>query len=206
MKALISPSGISVVYQSLTDYIESFTGMQLTENELTAVRQAFKYKRCRRYQYVFQEGDICKHMAFLINGSMRMYAVSEKGLEHIMDLALEQSWVCDYESYNMLTPSRYYLQAVEDSELLMISNEHLQYLIDQIPAVATMTKKIEINNMISRQNRIYAAISLSAEARYHDLMNANPKFAQRFSLAMLASYLGVSPETLSRVRKAALAR
>src|ERR1700750_2794598 len=132
MKALISPSGIAVLYQSLIDYIESFTGMPLSPDELVAVRQAFKYKRCKRYQYLFQEGDICKYMAFLIGGSMRMYAVSEKGLEHTMDLSLEQTWVCDYESYNMLTPSRYYLQAIEDTELLMISNEHLQYLVNEI--------------------------------------------------------------------------
>jgi CRP-like cAMP-binding protein len=206
MKVLISPAGIYAVHQLLSDYIAAFTGMPLNENELIAIRQAFKYKKCRRYQYFFQEGDICKYMAFLISGSMRMFAVSEKGMEHTMDLALEQTWVCDYESYNMLTPTRYYLQAVEDTELLMISNEHLQYLIQEIPAVAAMVRKIELNNMINRQNRIYAIISLSADARYHNLLNANPVFARRFSLAMIASYLGVSPETLSRVRKAALTR
>jgi len=206
MKAPMSPPGTSKAHQLLSDYIASFTGIPLNENETIAIRQAFKYKKCRKYQYFFQEGDVCKYMAFLVSGSMRMFAVSEKGVEHTMNLALEQSWLCDYESYNMLTPTSFYAQAVDNTELLIISNEHLQYLIGEIPAVAAMIKKTEINNMISTQKRIYATISLSADARYHDLLNANPTFPQRFSLSMIASYLGVSPETLSRVRKAALTR
>jgi CRP-like cAMP-binding protein len=165
------------------------------------IQENFKLKKLRKKQYYLQEGDVSKYIGFLIKGAMRMYSVDQKGHEHIVRFGVENWWMGDYESFNMLTPTKYNVDAVEDSELLMISNPQIQHLTDQIPAVAEMIKMLDRRANIATQNRIHAAISLTAEERYQHLQDAYPAFIQRFPQNMIASYLGISPETLSRIRK-----
>ncbi|MFD1258075.1 Crp/Fnr family transcriptional regulator [Mucilaginibacter terrae] len=140
-------------------------------------------------------------MGFLIKGAMRIYSVDQKGHEHIVRFGIENWWMGDYESFNLLTPTKYNVDAVEDSDLLTITNSQMQELIDKIPAVAEMIKLLDSRANIATQNRIHAAISLTAEERYQHLQDAYPAFIQRFPQSMIASYLGISPETLSRIRK-----
>lgn len=189
------------VFQSLEKQIAEFKNGSLTVDEQDVIRAAFKFKNIRKHQYINHEGDICKHIIYINTGALRMYAVSERGVEHTMQLATEMSFLYDYESFTMLTPSKYYIQALEDSHVLFIRQGDLQSLLDIIPGVAQMVKHYDMMQLIATQNRIFAAISMSAEDRYHHLIANNPEYSKRFSLAMIASFLGVSPETLSRVRK-----
>lgn len=190
-----------LMFEPLYHYIENYSSLTLTQPERELIAETFKFKKLRKKQYYLQEGDTSKYIGFLIKGAMRMYSVDQKGHEHIVRFGVENWWMGDYESFNMHTPSRYNIDAVEDSELLIITNPQMQELINKIPAVDAMIKLLDRRSNIAVQNRVHAAISLTAEERYQHLQDNYPAFTQRFPQNMIASYLGISPETLSRIRK-----
>jgi CRP-like cAMP-binding protein len=193
------------MFEPLYLYIEDYSSLTLTDEDKKLIRETFKLKRVRKKQYYLQEGDVSKYIGFLIKGAMRMYSVDTKGHEHIVRFGLENWWMGDYESFNMLTPSKYNIDAVEDSELLIITYPQMQELIANVTPVAQMVKQLDRRANIATQNRIHAAISLTAEERYQHLQETYPAFNQRFPQNMIASYLGISPETLSRIRKHSIA-
>lgn len=135
---------------------------------------------------------------------MRQYGVDERGEEHIINLFIENWWVSDRESLLNQTPSKYFIDAWDDTECLVISKVDLAYLQVQIPAFSRLMTILESNFAISMQNRIRAAISLSAKERYLDLEKSRPEFLQRFPQHIVASYLGINPETLSRIRNSGI--
>ncbi|WP_345953865.1 Crp/Fnr family transcriptional regulator [Mucilaginibacter sp. PAMB04168] len=189
------------MFEPLFHYIENYSSMTLTKEDQQLIQDAFKHKRLRKKQYYLQEGDISKYIGFVIKGALRMYSVDQKGHEHIVRFGVENWWMGDYESFNMLTPTKFNIDAVEDSDLLLVTNPQIQELQAKVPAVAAMVRMLDQRSNIATQNRIHAAISLTAEERYQHLQDTYPGFLQRFPQNMIASYLGISPETLSRIRK-----
>jgi CRP-like cAMP-binding protein len=189
------------MYDALFKYIETRSGLQLTEAEQTIIEEKFQHKRLRRKQYFLQEGEICKQIAFVVKGAARMFSIDEKGHEHIVRFALETWWLGDHESFNLLTPSRFHIEMLEDTDLLVITTVNAYELRDQVKAFDQTIKAMDKQLSIATQKRIHAAISMTAEERYEDLVKTYPLFLQRFPQNMVASYLGVSPETLSRMRK-----
>ena len=190
----------------LFDYIERKSSVTLSEDERNLIISKLKPKKLRKKQYFLQEGDVCKYMGFIVKGATRMFAVDEKGHEHILHFGLEEWWVGDYESFYLLTPSKYYVEALEEVDMILITNEQLQEFGRTIPAIAAMLNSLNQGATIANNKRMRAAISLTAEERYDDLTKTYPHFLQRFPQNMIASYLGISPETLSRIRKAATAK
>jgi CRP-like cAMP-binding protein len=189
------------MYDTLFQYIETRSGLTLTEEEQLVIEAKFHHKKLRRKQYFLQEGDICKQIAFIVRGAARMFSIDEKGHEHIVRFGLETWWLGDHESYNLLTPSRFHIEMLEDADLLVITTMNAYELRDQVRAFDLTIKAMDKQLAIATQKRIHAAISMTAEERYTDLMNTYPQFLQRFPQNMVASYLGISPETLSRMRK-----
>lgn len=188
-------------YVPLFEYIEAKSSLTLTDAERELIQQAFKVRHLRKRQYLLQEGDVCKYMAFIIQGAGRMYSVKENAQETVVRLALESWWLGDYESYNLHTPSLYFVEMVEDSDVLLVTQESMQALGKSVPAVDLMVREIDRKSTIASQKRIHAAISLGAKERYEQLAKTYPEFIRRFPQTMIASYLGISPETLSRIRK-----
>ncbi|WP_428660416.1 Crp/Fnr family transcriptional regulator [Runella sp.] len=191
-------------FEPFHNYVESKSSLALSSDEKELIESAFKGKHLRKRQYLLQEGDVCKYMSFIIKGSGRMYAVNEKGLEHTVRFGLENWWLGDYESYNFNTPSLYNIEVLEDSDVLMIDQNQMLKLIAAIPAIDLMIKQIDRKGTVATQRRIHSSISLSAEERYDNLIKTYPEFLNRFPQSMIASYLGISPETLSRIRKNSL--
>jgi len=194
------------MHDQLRKYIETVSEASLPEVEFELLKKVFTPKKLRRRQYFLQEGEVCRYMAFIIRGAMRQYSIDNKGVEHILRFGIENWWMGDRESYTMLTPSRYNIDALEDSELLLVTNAQMQELIMASPTVARTVRIMDERSQIASQKRIHASISYTAEERYLDLQKTNPVFLQRFPQNMIASYLGVSPETLSRIRKQALSK
>jgi len=189
------------MYDTLFDHLELKSGEKLTDNEREAVMVAFDRKRMRKRQYFLQEGDVCKYTGFIVKGSARMFTVNEKGHEHIIRFGLESWWMSDHESLINLTPSPYYIEMLEDSELLIISLANALELRTKSRCFDETVKALDKFQTIAMQKRIHAAIGMSAEEKYHDLSHTYPEFLERFPMNMIASYLGLSPETLSRIRK-----
>ena len=189
------------MFDTLFHYIETHSGTRLTEDEQALIQSKFDHKRLLKRQYFLQEGDVCKKIAFIVRGAARMYSIDEKGHEHIVRFGLENWWMGDQESHTLLTPSRYHIEMLEDCDLLVIRADQAHELRDQVRAWDLTVKAIDRQSLIASQKRIHAAISMTAEERYDDLLKSYPQFPQRFPQNMIASYLGISPETLSRMRK-----
>lgn len=182
-------------------YIQSKSGLELSDADKELVTAVFIPKHLRKRQYLLQEGDICKYLAFIVKGAGRVFAVNSSGQENIFRFAVENWWLGDYESYTCSTPSIYNIEMLEDSDVLMITLEHLEELKQTVKAIDVMVREIEKNGVVATQRRIHSAISLNAEERYTNLLKTYPIFLERFPQAMIASYLGITAETLSRIRK-----
>jgi len=189
------------MYDALFNHIEDKTGEKLTDNERDAVMAAFDRKPMRKREYLLREGDVCKYTAFIVKGSARMFTVDEKGHEHIIRFGLESWWISDHESLINLTPSPYFIEMLEDSELLVISLPNANELRNKSRCFDLTIKILDKFQTIAMQKRIHAAIGMTAEEKYCDLLRTYPQFLERFPMNMIASYLGLSPETLSRIRK-----
>ncbi|WP_207434052.1 Crp/Fnr family transcriptional regulator [Sabulibacter ruber] len=189
------------MHSSLFTYISQYTQTTLTEEEQALIQRAFQPKKLRKKQYLLQEGDICRYMGFVVSGAMRQYSVDEKGTEHMVQFAIENWWVGDRESYLMLTPSLYNIDAWEDTQLLVVEKADLLQLYEQVPTLLQMARQMDDRHSMATQRRINAAISYSAEKRYAEFVECHPEFLQRFPQHLIASYLGITKETLSRIRK-----
>jgi CRP-like cAMP-binding protein len=189
------------MYDVLFNYIEAKTGEELPDHEREAIMAAFDRKYLRKKQYFLQEGDVCKQIGFIAKGSSRMFSVDEKGHEHIIYFGLECWWISDHDSFLHLTPSQFNIEMVEDSELLVISAPKAFELRHKSRCFDLTVKILDKYATIAMQKRIHAAIGMTAEERYFDLSDKYPEFLERFPMNMIASYLGLSPETLSRIRK-----
>ncbi|WP_217604996.1 Crp/Fnr family transcriptional regulator [Chitinophaga sp. GbtcB8] len=194
------------MYDILLTYISQRAVTPITAEQAVLIRDAFKPKKLRKKQYLLQEGDVCKYLSFMVKGAMHQYSIDEKGNEHIVRFGIEQWWMADRESFEMQTPTRYNIDAWEETELLQISRPAYLSLRDAVPAVMEMTQELDKRGSIAAQKRIQAVISYTAEERYLDLLKTHPYFLQRFPQHMIASYLGISAETLSRIRKQALSK
>ena len=131
---------------------------------------------------------------------MRKYTVDEKGAEHIVYLSIENWWVGDRESFTTLIPSVYNIDAWEDTDVLLATKDDFLSLVAPIPAISEMFREMDYRHALALQRRIGSNISQSAEERYYNLANTYPEFLNRFPQHIIASYLGITKETLSRVR------
>lgn len=190
-------------FETFFDYIQKISGILLSEDDKHLLTTHFKTKKLRKRQYFLQEGDVCKYIGFIVKGSARTFTVDEKGHEHILKLSVENWWLTDFESFYLLTPSRFNIEALEELEILQSTNAEIEEFLKKIPAFLAMSNVISQNNTIAAQKRMLA-INYSAEERYEEFVSNYPHFLQRFPQNMIASYLGLSSETLSRIKKNAL--
>jgi CRP/FNR family transcriptional regulator, anaerobic regulatory protein len=182
-------------------YLDSHQTTPVGDEEFALIISYFTPKKLRRRQYLLQEGDVCRHLSFIAKGAMRQYTVDEKGTEHILRFGIENWWMSDRESFITKQPSRFNIEAVEDCELLQLNHTGYEELSRVSPAYIQLNRILDERGYIAAQKRIHSSISNTAEERYIELLNTHPAFFQRFPQNMIASYLGVSPETLSRIRK-----
>jgi CRP-like cAMP-binding protein len=172
-----------------------------TEAELYTITSAAVIKKVRKRQYLLQEGDVWRYNAFVTQGCLRTYSVDEKGAEHILNFSVENWWVGDRESLQTGKPSAYNIDALEDSEVALLGKEKFDQLCREIPALNEMINAILEKSFRVAQSRIHTFISASAEEKYLTFLDKFPHLAMRVPQSMIASYLGITAETLSRVRK-----
>ena len=172
----------------------------LTDEQAALVQSVCHLKKLRKRQYLLQEGDVWKLNAFIQKGLVRTYRVDDKGLEHIMQFSSENWWAGDRYSYLSETPARCSIDAIEDSEIVLITKADYDMMLDAIPAFNNFARLLLERTFVAAQNRIHADISFTAEEKYHEFLKTHPTLINRVPQHMIASYLGLKPETLSRVR------
>jgi CRP-like cAMP-binding protein len=174
--------------------------ISLLPEEEEFLRQHLTPKKLRRKQYLLQEGDICKHLCVVEKGALRAYVLDEKGNEHITAFALEGWTMGDLASFINEEPATLNIDALEDCELVLISKSAHDELLQKMPKYETYIRKLMTDAYMALQKRTTNMISLPLEERYNALMQMYPNIVQRVPQHMVASFMGLSPETLSRVR------
>ncbi|SHL94195.1 Crp/Fnr family transcriptional regulator [Chitinophaga sp. CF418] len=188
-------------YHTFFQALKTCTGLRLTDIEKQQLMDGLQYRRLRRRQYFLQEGDVCRHLGFILRGAARMYAVNAKGQETILCFDTEKSWLGDRESFHTGRPSGYHIEALEQMEILSGSRQQIGALCAAIPAFRAFLEHDHHCQLSRSQLRLHTALGMSAEERYLDLLTNWPAYVKRFSQNMIACYLGIKPETLSRIRK-----
>lgn len=173
----------------------------LTEEEFNLCKPLFSSKKLRKRQFILQEGDVCKYNIFVGKGLLRAYTIDEKGNEHILQFALEGWWTADLYSFFTGEPSLFNIEALEDSELLLITHPSWESLLTTVPAFERYFRILIQNNLIATQRRLIGSLSETAEQKYLKFTKAYPESIQRVPQHMIASYLGITRETLSRLRR-----
>jgi CRP-like cAMP-binding protein len=173
----------------------------LTKEEQEFIKTYLTVKKLRKRQYLLQEDDVCKYVAFVEKGALRLYRVNEDGSEHIVAFALEGSFITDLYSFQTGEPSRYNIDVIEDSELVLI----IRSTSDELRKLSSKYQEfifyIVSEAYIQLERRMTSVISLDLEERYKELTTNYPDIVHRVPQHMIASYMGLTPETLSRVRK-----
>lgn len=177
-----------------------------TPEEMDAIRAVSRIRKLRRGAFLLQEGEVWRYNAFICAGLLRRYRVDEKGVEHIIQFTPENWWAGDRQSLMSGQPATDNIDAIEDSVVLLIGKEDFDGLLRQIPVLSEVINLILQRSLNASQERIHAAISYTAEEKYQDFNRRFPDLAGRIPQFMLASYLGITPETLSRVRRQAMGR
>jgi CRP-like cAMP-binding protein len=173
----------------------------LTGEEMAYCKTVFIPKKLRRRQYLLQEGDVCKYQAFVVKGILRSYTIDEKGAEHILQFAPEGWWITDLLSYLTGEPSSFTIDALEEAELLLITHGEWEDLMKKVPKLEHYFRVLIQNHLIATQRRLLQTLSQTAEEKYLKFAQTYPDCLQRVPQHMIASYLGITRETLSRLRK-----
>jgi CRP-like cAMP-binding protein len=175
--------------------------VQLADEEFTLVTTFFIPKKVRKKQYILQAGDVCKAIAFVSDGCLRSYTIDDKGEEHIVQFAIDGWWISDLQSMLTSQPATMNIDALEDSQVLLLERSSQEKLCRALPQVEHFFRLLLEGNYNAARMRISDLISSSAEDRYLHFLKTYPDVAQRVPQSQIASYLGITPQSLSRIRK-----
>jgi len=172
----------------------------LDDKEKQALTSRLTERKVKRNQYILQEGDICKHFTYVVQGCFKMYGVDRSGKEYNLVFAAEDDWVADIASLHKELPSKLFIEAVEASTILQISKGDLWYLYTHYPKFDRNFRVIIEDKYIELQNRLLQTFSSTAHERYEMFLEQYPNLANRLPNTQIASYLGITPEFLSKIR------
>lgn len=178
----------------------------LTNEDKERIETFFVHKKLRKRQYLLQEGDFCKYLTFVAKGLLRTYNVDRKGDEHMSIFGWEGWWISDFNSFLSGEKAVFNIDAIEDSELFLISRSNYEALMLAVPVMDRYFRILYQNSLVTKEQRLMSSITHTAEERYLLLAESNPKIIERIPQNLVASYLGIVPETLSRIKKNLLSK
>jgi len=186
---------VEKLFANFDDYIP------LDEEERKDLSKKVIERKIKRRQFILQEEDICKHYTFVAEGCFKKFQVDQKGTEHNLQFIAENDWIMEIDSFYNEKPSRVFIEAIEPSIILQITKPDLINLFMSNPKFNRNFRVIIENRFVELENRVLQAISSTAEERYLTFLNQYPKLSQRLPNTQIASYLGITPEFLSKIRK-----
>ncbi len=173
----------------------------LTEEEFNICTKFFISKKLKKHQFLLNEGDVCKYIGFVNTGCLREYKIDNKGVEHILQFAIEDWWVSDLNSFLTGLPASYNIDALQDSDVLLLEKSAREELLKNCPKMERFFRLLIEANHVASQRRIADSLSASAEERYLKFIKTYPKLFEQVPQNQIASYLGITPQSLSRIRK-----
>jgi len=185
--------------EPLIAHFESY--LPFTEEEKLLISQRVTWRKLKRREFIMQAGEICRHYTFVVNGILRLFVTDNEGKEHNILFVSEGDWISDIDSFHAVQSSQSSIQALEPATVIQIAQQDLYHLylnvlkLDRIFRVITEEKYVEL------QNRVFQNISSTAQQRYVAFLKQYPELANRLPNTQIASYLGITPEFLSMIRK-----
>ncbi|RXG26835.1 Crp/Fnr family transcriptional regulator [Leeuwenhoekiella marinoflava] len=188
----------STLFQTLKEKIA------LSEEAHAKLPQFFEHKTLAKKEFLLQEGAYCKQLAFVSKGLLKSYTIDEKGQEHISLLAWEGWWVSDFKSFICDEKAILFIDAVEASEVLLITHENYELMLKEIPEMERYFRILYQNSLVTKDRRLISSNSYTAEEKYKHLLELYPFIGKQVPQNLIASFLGITPETLSRIKKTML--
>ncbi len=186
-------------YKQILNHIAKF--IELTKDEQEYFCSILRYKKIRRKQFLVEAGEPCNYENYVISGCLKAYYLDNNGFEHISHFAMEDWWISDAYAFLTGEPATLSIDAIEDSELFRIEKSEMEKLYIQIPKFERMFRILFQNSFVVKQRRVLLHLSQSAKERYLSFIEKYPTLEQRVPQNQIASYIGVTPEFLSKMKK-----
>lgn len=184
-------------YELLLQHIGKHTSLSKEEEE--KIISVLKTRKLKKKQFLLQEGDVQKQAVFVISGCLRSYSIDKNGFEHVLQFAPPGWWIGDMRSMITQQPGTLYIDAIDDSEILLLSKTDLDKLYEAIPKLERLFRILAENSLATYQHRLIDNLSLSAMERYNNFCQTYPSLIEYLPQKQVASYIGVTPEFLSKM-------
>ena len=174
--------------------------VSFSEEELAVFHGLLEYKTISKKEFLLREGEFCNMEAYVLKGCLIKYYIDEKGTEVVVQFAIEDHWTGDITSFYDRKPSQFFIEALEDSELLVLSPEKKEALLERVPKFERVFRILMQRHLSVTQDRLINTIVSSATEKYVSFLEQYPSLSNRVAQHYIASYLGISAEFLSKVR------
>lgn len=171
-----------------------------SEEELNIFHSLLVEKKVPKKTFLLRQGEVCNMECYVVKGCLRKYCIDENGSEIVIQFAVEDGWISDIASFHDRTPSHLYIDTLEDCELLVMTPENKETLLRTVPVFERMYRLLVQRSLASLQDRLFNTITKPAQEKYREFLEKYPDLPQRIAQHHIASYLGISPEFLSKVR------
>ena len=188
-----------MIHQPLINHLESY--LPLSEAEKSLLMEKFVNRKVKRRHTILQQGTVCHQYTFVVEGCFRMYSIDLKGVERNIQFTAENDWITDIGSFHSGKPGKLFIEAIEPSTILQVEKQDLIFIYRNIPSFNHIFRVIIEDKFVELQNQVLENISSTAQERYMTFLEQYSELALRLSSLHIASYLGITPEFLSKIRK-----
>lgn len=191
---MISPARFQFIHRNISRHIS------LTKSEAEYFRSILTHRTVRRRHFLVEAGEPCRFEHYVLKGCLRSFIMDRDGFEHVLQFAIEDWWTSDLSSLLTGAPATQTIEALEDTEVLMLERQAYDDLCERVPAFNKLFRILLQNAYVAHERRILGIIGQTAEERYEDFITRYPALVQRIPQKHIAAYLGITPEFLSRIR------
>ena len=185
----------NLLKQNITKHIN------LSDKEMDRFCNLFKIKKVKKKKFLLQKGEICKFEGFVNKGLFQVYHIDKKGVKQVLHFAIEDWWITDIVSFTNQRPSGLFIEALEDSEILVISKTDKEFAYENLPQVEKLFRIMTQKSHVALLRRMIDNLSKTADERYIDFIEKYPELHRRLNNVQIAAYLGISHEFLSKIRR-----
>jgi CRP-like cAMP-binding protein len=187
----------------MLDYFKAYLqqSIAITDEQFSLISGNLKIKEFAKHEMILMQGDVSAQVFFVVDGLLRSYSIDNKGKEHILQFAPEKWWMSERNGILFNEPSDFFIEAIEATKVIIIPKDYFMVAGQHVPCLLDMNNTMLNNSIRFMQKRINMLLSATAEERYLDFIKLYPNLTLRVPQWMIASYLGITPESLSRVRK-----
>ena len=175
--------------------------VSLSDQDKEALPAFFTFKSLQKRQFLLHEGEVCKQMVFIKKGAVKSYTIDEKGNEHISLIGWEGWWISDFRSFIYQESGILSMEAIEDTEVLLITREDYERMMLKVPVMERYFRILYQNSLVTKDRRLISSNTYTAEEKYRELIASYPQIIHRIPQHLIASYMGLTPETFSRIKK-----